>query len=76
MAKRKRPKERPPIPRALFFDEAADRARSCGSKDAYPSEQHARATAAMNGMADALNVYRCRYCEFWHLTRRREEYIE
>jgi len=56
----------------LFFDEAADRERSCASKDAYPTEAHARSTALMNGMADALAIYHCRYCDMWHLTRRRE----
>jgi hypothetical protein len=28
--------------------------RSCTSKDAYETEEHARAVAAMNGMADVL----------------------
>lgn len=23
-----------------------------------------------NGLADELNVYRCEYCEFWHIGRR------
>jgi hypothetical protein len=44
--------------------------RSCTSKDAYESEEHARAVAAMNGMADVLFTYECRYCRNWHLTRR------
>ncbi|MDE2483491.1 MAG: hypothetical protein KGN02_15045 [bacterium] len=66
------PKPRPPLPREFVLDEKVDRARSCESKDGYPSEAHARATMLMNGMADALSVYRCRYCELWHLTRRRE----
>jgi hypothetical protein len=53
-------------------DAAIDRdvARSCTSKDAYESEEHARAVAAMNGMADVLFTYECRYCRNWHLTRR------
>jgi hypothetical protein len=55
----------------LFVDEAADRQRSCTSKDAYPSDAHARATAAMNGME--LTTYHCSYCDLWHLTRRREK---
>jgi hypothetical protein len=58
----------------LFSDEVADRARSCTSKDGYPSEAHARAVAAMNGMT--LNVYPCKYCGSWHLTRRREPFPE
>jgi hypothetical protein len=65
-----RRRNRPPLPRALFHDAAADRARSCTSKDGYESEGHARAVAAMNGMGRALHVYRCTYCELWHLTRR------
>jgi hypothetical protein len=24
----------------------------------------------MNGMGDVLFSYECRYCNFWHLTRR------
>ena len=54
-------------------DEMIDRdvERSCTSKDAYGTEESARAHAAMNGMADALFTYRCRYCELWHLTRRK-----
>jgi len=55
------------------FDASIDRdlERSCGSKDAYPSEEAARAVAAMNGMASKLFTYRCHYCEFWHLTRQK-----
>jgi hypothetical protein len=45
-----------------------DVARSCTSKQPYASEDEARAVAAMNGMK--LFTYRCRYCDFWHLTRR------
>jgi len=45
--------------------------RSCTSKDAYESEEHARAVAAMNGMADALHTYRCIYCTSWHLTKQK-----
>jgi hypothetical protein len=46
----------------------ADVARSCTSKQPYTSEGEARAVAAMNGMK--LFTYHCRYCDFWHLTRR------
>jgi hypothetical protein len=42
--------------------------RSCTSKQPYASEDEARAVAAMNGMK--LYTYHCRYCDFWHLTRR------
>ena len=42
--------------------------RSCTSKQPYKSEGEARAVAAMNGMK--LHTYHCRYCDFWHLTRR------
>ena len=49
-----------------FID--ADVARSCTSKQPYASEGEARAVAAMNGMK--LHTYHCRYCDFWHLTRR------
>ena len=54
-------------------DEAIDRdvSRSCESKDSYPSREAARAVAAMNGMADVLYTYECRYCGGWHLTRRK-----
>ena len=54
------------------IDDAVDRdvQRSCASKDGYRSEEEARAHAAMNGLGDSLYTYRCRYCEFWHLTRR------
>lgn len=56
------------------FDRSIDRdvERSCESKDAYPSESHARAVAAMNNMAGVLFAYQCRYCEQWHLTRQRK----
>ena len=54
------------------IDDATDRdvERSCERKDQYRSEGEARAHAAMNGMADVLHTYRCRYCDNWHLTRR------
>jgi hypothetical protein len=42
--------------------------RSCESKAGYKSEGEAKAIALMNGMK--LFTYHCRYCEFWHLTRR------
>jgi hypothetical protein len=53
-------------------DEATDRdlERSCTRKDAYRSQDEARAHAAMNGMADVLYTYHCVYCDSWHLTRR------
>ena len=51
-------------------DPAIDRdvERSCTSKQPYASEAEARAVMAMNGMK--LFTYHCRYCDFWHLTRR------
>jgi hypothetical protein len=54
------------------IDDAVDKdvERSCARKDGYRSEQEARAHAAMNGLADVLYTYHCRYCDFWHLTRR------
>jgi hypothetical protein len=48
--------------------DAGDVTRSCSSKQPYASEGEARAIAAMNGMK--LFTYHCRYCDFWHLTRR------
>lgn len=53
-------------------DAAIDRdvERSCSSKQQYASEADARAHALMNGMGDVLFTYECRYCGFWHLTRR------
>ena len=53
-------------------DAAIDRdvERTCTSKDAYETPEAARAVAAMNGMADVLFTYQCRYCQSWHLTRR------
>jgi hypothetical protein len=47
-----------------------DVARSCTSKQQYADEADARAHALMNGMGDVLFSYECRYCGFWHLTRR------
>ncbi len=44
--------------------------RSCTSKQQYSSEADAHAHALMNGMGDVLFSYECRYCGFWHLTRR------
>ncbi len=54
------------------MDAAVDRdiERSCTSKDAYETEEAARAVAAMNGMANVLFTYHCIYCDSWHLTRR------
>jgi hypothetical protein len=48
----------------------ADVARSCTDKQPYTSEAEARAIATMQGMSGSLFTYQCRYCEFWHLTRR------
>jgi hypothetical protein len=48
----------------------ADIERSCASKDAYPSEGHARAVAAMNRTGMVLYTYQCFYCRQWHLTKR------
>jgi hypothetical protein len=42
--------------------------QSCARKQQYASEADARAHMAMNGMK--LSTYHCRYCDFWHLTRR------
>ena len=47
-----------------------DVARSCTSKQQYSSDADAHAHALMNGMGDVLFEYECRYCGFWHLTRR------
>jgi hypothetical protein len=44
--------------------------RSCTSKAQYADEADAHAHALMNGMGDVLFEYECRYCGFWHLTRR------
>jgi hypothetical protein len=48
----------------------ADVSRSCTSKQPYATEAEARAIATMQGMSGSLFTYHCRYCEFWHLTRR------
>ncbi len=48
----------------------ADVERSCTSKQQYADEMDAHAHALMNGMGDVLFSYECRYCGFWHLTRR------
>lgn len=48
----------------------ADVVRSCTSKQQYADELDAKAHALMNGMGDVLFSYECRYCGFWHLTRR------
>ena len=48
----------------------ADVVRSCTSKQQYADEADAHAHALMNGMGDVLFSYECRYCGFWHLTRR------
>lgn len=48
----------------------ADVARSCASKQQYASDAEARSIATMNGMSGSLFTYHCRYCDFWHLTRR------
>ncbi len=46
------------------------RARACDSKNRYASQWEAEQAAdacAAHG-APALNVYRCQYCNGWHLT--------
>ena len=55
------------------LDDYVDRdiERSCRSKDAYESEDAARAVAAMNNMAGLLHTYHCAYCGQWHLTRQK-----
>ena len=55
------------------IDDYVDRdvERSCSSKVAYADEPSARAQVAMQGLAGKLFAYRCRYCESWHLTRRK-----
>lgn len=78
MSARDRGKKRGPQESLMDFfirtrsgaDPAIDRdvERSCTSKQPYTSEAEARAVAAMNGMK--LFTYHCRYCDFWHLTRR------
>ena len=84
MARRRRPVKRPPagagqadlmrwyVADRMREDPAVERdvERSCTSKQQYADEADARAHAAMNGMADVLYTYECRYCGFWHLTRR------
>lgn len=80
-SKRRPPKKTPSQSESLMdfwlrnrgsYDEAIDHdvERSCASKDRYPTRENARAVAAMNGMADVLFTYQCRYCGDWHLTRR------
>ena len=78
MSARDRGKQRGPTESLMDFfvrtrsaaDPAIDRdvERSCTSKQPYSSEDEARAVAAMKGMK--LFTYHCRYCDFWHLTRR------
>jgi hypothetical protein len=48
----------------------ADVERSCTSKQQYASADDAHVHALMNGMGNVLYEYECRYCGFWHLTRR------
>lgn len=48
----------------------ADLERSCTSKHQYKDELEARSIAIMQGMSGLLFTYHCRYCDFWHLTRR------
>jgi hypothetical protein len=80
-SKRRTPKKKPEQTESLMdfwlrnravVDNAIDRdlERSCESKDRYKTREEARAVAAMNGMADVLFTYECRYCGDWHLTRR------
>ena len=80
MARSRRPAKRGPSESLMDFslrnraplDAAIDRdvERSCTSKQPYESDAQARAIATMNGMSGALFTYHCRYCDFWHLTRR------
>lgn len=48
-------------------------AKTCANKRRYPCELTARAAAMdsieRNGNAKVLGVYRCPYCNGWHLTR-------
>ena len=50
--------------------EAAHRKKSCERKNRYASRYEAEATAAecAEHGAPPLHVYRCPYCEGWHLT--------
>jgi hypothetical protein len=59
-------RNRAPVDRSID----ADVARSCTGKQPYASDAAARAIATMQGMSGSLFTYQCRYCEFWHLTRR------
>ena len=59
-------RNREPVDRSID----ADVSRSCTNKQQYASEGEARAIATMQGMSGSLFTYQCRYCEFWHLTRR------
>jgi hypothetical protein len=54
------------------IDDVVDKdiAQSCARKDGYRSEPEARAHIAMNNMQGKLFTYHCRYCDFWHLTKR------
>jgi hypothetical protein len=59
-------RNRAPVDRSID----ADVARSCTNKQPYATQAEARAIATMQGMSGSLFTYQCRYCEFWHLTRR------
>jgi len=52
--------------------------KTCASKRRYPCELTARAAAMdsieRNGNAKVLGVYRCPYCNGWHLTRQVGDY--
>jgi hypothetical protein len=54
------------------LDDVVDKdvAQSCSRKDGYRSEAEARAHVAMKGLQGKLFTYHCRYCDFWHLTKR------
>lgn len=43
-----------------------DWVRACGVKDWFRTEWHARRNADLSG----LEAYRCKYCPWWHLTRK------
>ncbi len=46
--------------------EEYDWVKACGVKDWFRSEEHARRNATRHG----LGAYECKYCPWWHLTRR------
>ncbi|MDE2572357.1 MAG: hypothetical protein KGM44_07545 [bacterium] len=62
----KPPKRRKGEPDAAMEPEAWDRYRTCERKKAYPNETAARMDALRQRRR--LFVYRCRFCEQYHLT--------